>query len=231
MLTSSSDPDIPNADLYKRIADDDLEINRAAVVQTTNKGPLLTIAMALFGEGSFIDERTSFPDAFIDDDGTSSLPDGTCVDYAPLQFLQKVTYGYSDWSEGQQCIVNNATKSQIDLDAGISLWLRTFQVTDIPTMENAFNAAAFLATKAWLENQIPNAGRTLTVNMDLGADTQVPAISVAGIIFISALLAIFLLSLLAMAIYSSMHVRWTSQLDAFAMMRVGAAMGLSLIHI
>ncbi|KAK4554813.1 hypothetical protein LTR86_007961 [Recurvomyces mirabilis] len=218
------DPHIPNADLYKRAADDALDTNRAAVIRTTNKGPLLTIAMALFGEGSFIDERTSYPETFIESND-SSLPDGTCVDYAPLQFLQQVTYGYSDWTQGHRCIVNNATKSQVDLDDGISLWLRTFQVIDVPTMGNAFDAAAFLATKAWLENQIPNSGRTLSVSIDLGVDTQVPAISVAGIVFISTLLAIFLLSLLAMAIFSSMHVRWTSQLDAFAMMRVGAAVG------
>ena len=180
--------------------------------------------MALFGEGSFIAERTEFPDKYVATGNNGSLANGTCVDYAPMQFLQQVIYGYGDWTTGTQCITNNDTATFEDLQGGISLWLRHFQADDEEVMENAFNAAAFLATKAWMENQVVVAARSLTVTMDMGADTQVPSISPAGMFIISILLAIFLLSLSAMALYSTWQIRWTRQLDAFAMMRLGAAM-------
>ncbi|KAK4892612.1 hypothetical protein LTR27_008888 [Elasticomyces elasticus] len=218
MIYDGSNPN--SASYYKRaVGDSDM----SSLEQVPNKGPLLTVAMALFGEGSFIAERVAFPDKYIADGNNGSLPNGTCMDYAPMQFLQQIIYGYGDWTSGRQCVANNDTATFDDLQGGISLWLRNFQAKDAPSMENAFNAAAFLATKAWMENQILVAGRSLTVSMDMGTDTQVPSISPAGMYIISILLAIFLLSLLAMAIYSTWQVRWTRQLDAFAMMRVGAA--------
>ncbi|KAK5700653.1 hypothetical protein LTR97_005170 [Elasticomyces elasticus] len=219
MIYDGSDPKSIN---YKRAVD---KSDISSLAQVPNKGPLLTIAMALFGEGSFIAERVAYPDKYITDGNNGSLPNGTCVDYAPLQFIQHITYGYGigDGSEGQQCVVNNDTTTFQDLQGGISLWLRYFQANDAQTMQNALNAAAYLATKAWVEHQVQVAGRSLTVSMDMGTDTQVPSISPAGMYIISILLAIFLLSLLAMALYSTWQVRWTRQLDAFAMMRVGAA--------
>ena len=217
---SITDSDNPGFHRQKRREDN----ATIALEQLVNKGPLLTVAMALFGEGSYIAERKSFPDKFIDQGNNGALPNGTCVDIAPLQYLMEIHYGYLDWTTGRQCIANNDTKSLDDLNGGISLWLRNFQVKDKATMENAFTAAAFLATKAWTGYQIPVPARTLFVNLDMGADTQVPAISRAGKYLISILLAIFLLALFAMALYSTRETRWTAQLDAFAMMRLGAAM-------
>ena len=181
--------------------------------------------MALFGEGSFIAERTAYPEKYISDGTSGVLPDGTCVDYAPLQFLREIVVGYNDWDTSSNCMYSNATKSLDDLNGGISLWLRNFQATDVATMENAFNAAAFLATKAWMEHQNSVNTHTLTVSMDMGSDTQVPAISRAGMYFISILEAIFLPALFAVALYSAYQPRWTNQLDSFAMMRIGAAIG------
>ena len=223
VLTRDSDPDIRGSQNDKRASDDNNNTSLISLEQVPNKGPLLTIAMALFGQGSFIDERVTFPEKYIADGNDGSLANGTCVDYAPLQFLQQVIYGYGDWTTGSQCIANNDTLTEADLQGGISLWLRHFQANDAEVMANAFNAAAFLALKAWMENQVVVAARTLSVTMDMGADTQVPSMSHAGMYVISILLAVFLLSLFAMALYSTWQVRWTRQLDAFAMMRVGAA--------
>lgn len=61
------------------------------------------------------------------------------------------------------------------------------------------------------------------VSADMGADTQLPVISHEGIIVISILLGIYLAGLLAMALYASHRPTWTSSLDAFAMLRIGAA--------
>jgi hypothetical protein len=72
-------------------------------------------------------------------------------------------------------------------------------------------------------NVLPKSSHTLSISFDHGADTQIPSISLAGIIVVSLLLAIFLVSLFIMASYASISSRWTDQLDSFAMMRIGAS--------
>ncbi|KAJ5421522.1 hypothetical protein N7491_009967 [Penicillium cf. griseofulvum] len=57
----------------------------------------------------------------------------------------------------------------------------------------------------------------------MGTDQQVPHISLAGIIFVSVLLVVDLLCLLALALYSASIPRWTGTLDSFAMLRIGAS--------
>ncbi|KAK2593473.1 hypothetical protein QQS21_008846 [Conoideocrella luteorostrata] len=49
--------------------------------------------------------------------------------------------------------------------------------------------------------------------------------SLPGMIFISVLLCMDLVFLLALAVYSALTPRWTARLDAFAMMRIGASIG------
>ena len=58
----------------------------------------------------------------------------------------------------------------------------------------------------------------------MGADTKVPVISNTGITAVSAVLGLFLTALLALAAYSAWTPRWTDQLDAFAMLRLGASL-------
>ncbi|CAN9092997.1 unnamed protein product [Alternaria alternata] len=86
---------------------------------------------------------------------------------------------------------------------------------------NAFTSAAFLANEAWLSSTAFM--KTWSVTYDHGADTLVPVISRTGILVISVLLGVFLASLLGLAIYSAVLPRWTDQLDAFAMLRIGAS--------
>lgn len=85
---------------------------------------------------------------------------------------------------------------------------------------NAFTAAAFLANEAWLMSNAIK--RTRWVHYDNGASTVIPSISLSGVIVVSVLLFIFLNFLLATALHSALAYRWTDQLDAFAMMKIGA---------
>ena len=130
------------------------------------------------------------------------------------------TSSYTD-----NCIVNTAGGI-----AGQSLgdymmdWIRNFIDDDIDGLTTAFSAAAFLANQAWMMNNVEPDFRSLSISFDYGADTQVPTISRAGMILISVLLGIDLIALLAMGTYASLSVRWTNQLDSFAMMRLGASM-------
>ena len=87
---------------------------------------------------------------------------------------------------------------------------------------NAFLAAAYLAIDVWMDN--PYRASSSSITFDLGADTDVPVISKTGMVLISILLGMDLTCLLGLAIYSSLTPTWTNQFDAFAMMRLGAAM-------
>ncbi|KAL4895862.1 hypothetical protein BDV59DRAFT_173288 [Aspergillus ambiguus] len=61
------------------------------------------------------------------------------------------------------------------------------------------------------------------MSFDMGADSQVPVISLVGVVVFSVLLAIHLLILLLLAIYAAWSQRWTNKLDSFAMMCIGAS--------
>lgn len=96
--------------------------------------------------------------------------------------------------------------------------------TDYPDLlSRAFGSAVFLANEAWLVfSRDANYG-TWTVYSDPGFAMVIPEISSAGIVIISSLLAIYIACLLSLAVYSARTPRWTNELDAFAMIRVGAA--------
>ncbi|KAJ6104817.1 hypothetical protein N7523_011137 [Penicillium sp. IBT 18751x] len=73
-----------------------------------------------------------------------------------------------------------------------------------------------------MQNNVGPAEKSLTVNFELGADTQISVISRGGMIFVSILLGLYILMLIPLAIYATWSPRWTAQLDSFAMMRIGA---------
>lgn len=57
----------------------------------------------------------------------------------------------------------------------------------------------------------------------MSADQQVPDIPHAGVVLISVLLGTHLVCMLGLSLYSAWTPRWTNQLDAFAVIRIGAA--------
>lgn len=217
-----------------------------ALERVWNKGPLLTTAMALFGEGSFLANRVAYPQAYYGMNFTVSeegIPDpinaGEYVDMAPLGLLLADSIGVAeaggDDDEGNSigvdyCITNtlNAEWDSGPYGQSLSLfmldWVENF-TNDPKRLANVFIAAGFLANQAWMMNNVgANGGRTLSISYDYGGDIQIPTISMAGLIIISVLLALDLLALLIMAIYASYLPKWTNQLDSFSMMRIGAAM-------
>jgi hypothetical protein len=167
-------------------------------------------------------------DATVQSDGTVSWPANadSCNDIAPLGWL--IPDLSDDTAAIGYCITNAAGGPEgINLNDYLASWITTFQL-DTTLLSNAFTSAAFLANQAWLMRNVgPDQGqgqRTLTVNYDLGADTVVPTISRAGIIVVSVVLGLFVIGLFALAVYSALTPKWTARFDAFAMMRIGAAM-------
>lgn len=204
----------------------------AALYYNLYKGPLLTTALALFGVGSFI-ETIQGLQGYLSSLNNGDLLDGQCIDVVPFVALLRDLDGNH--------LVNNPldpcvyVDSQDDINNLVANYLWLFVHNQIEEfggvgeesvnerIQNAFTAAAFLANEAFLAGG-SFSERSLTVNYDMGADTEIPRISLPGLILISALLCIFLSCLLAMAIYSTWIPRWSSQLDSFAMMRIGATM-------
>lgn len=191
--------------------------------------------MALFGDTSFIQSRQSYPQAY------ASVSDfnvpveqvpayaGSCVDLAPLYILLNGTSPDFASIRGVYYYISNADGgvNRTDVNTDIAWWVSNFN-NDQERVRNSFDAAAFLATKVWMQNSISPLAKSLTVNFDLGADTQIPVISRGGMIFVSILLGLYILMLIPLAIYATWTPRWTAQLDSFAMMRIGAAVAEKL---
>ncbi|KAI7144392.1 hypothetical protein KC347_g615 [Hortaea werneckii] len=114
-------------------------------------------------------------------------------------------------------------------DFEISAYVRAFSFSKAQNYDpeddritNAFLSAAYLALEAWMDH--PDHTSNSYITFDLGEDTDIPVISKTGVVLISVLLGLDLTCLLGLAIYSSLTPTWTNQFDAFAMMRLGAAM-------
>jgi hypothetical protein len=200
-----------------------------------NKGPLLSIALALFGEGSLVDAQHTNLAAYADSDvpyigcigtfpfislldQTGNLDDPT--PFRPCLSSAVETYGYvGDVAEKKEILIQSLIATYFFLFTGKYPY-GTMDVTDA-LLENAFASSAFLANDAMM--MAPGLSPSRSINYVLGVDIQIPSISQAGMIFVSILLGLDILCLFAIAIYSAWVPRWTVSLDSFAMMRIGAS--------
>lgn len=195
-----------------------------------NKGPLLTIALALFGESSFIADRFYNWDSYIIPRTTWKISQTPyhCQEMVPFTGLMTDPDTGLVSLSGNNGIINCASNTFLFDKAAVYRqifdYLQFFQV-EPSVLSNAFTAAAYLANEAWLlhPSGLPSGLCSLRISLDHGTESHKPHISLAGIITISLLLAVFLLSLLAMSLYSSFTPRWTTQLNTFAMIRIGAS--------
>ncbi|PHH64963.1 hypothetical protein CDD81_3600 [Ophiocordyceps australis] len=188
------------------------------------KGPLLNLAMALFGRASFLGSAFRLLASNVDSSeyrclqiqpmfnlfSAPSRPEKSCILKFPLDPVL-VEADYVDF------FFPTSYRNNIDAKRDISSFEDEI---DIPVVEKAFTAAALLAIDGLIISQ-PSVEYNRLI-FDMGADTLVPVMSPAAMAFISAQLCLFLGSLLAMALYSALKPRWTLQLDAFAMMGIGA---------
>ncbi len=204
----------------------------------SNKGPLLTTALALFGPGSFVAERVANPEVYISSNGgfnyycyempfQSLLTPVNSFDFVNNPVAEIVCIPSYEWNFGQlqsqiiqylQMFVGPGQNDYYDFDPSYD-----------QRIKNGFEAAAYLANELWLTSAVEP---SLTVTSDLGAGIQVPKISAAGIAVISILLAIYLSSLLRLSIYDSLNVRWTRRFDSLTMMQLGGTISEHLqLHV
>ncbi|KAF2151446.1 hypothetical protein K461DRAFT_322696 [Myriangium duriaei CBS 260.36] len=191
-------------------------MKRTDTTSHINAGPLLVVVRGLFGQGSFLDTLSNYSDPH----GAAAL---VCTTLVPFMGLLHNDLGKGDaMNPLSRCLALTDLSS-----AGVYyLWPFIWNLDDGfdgRRIENAFEAAAFLANEAWMTNPSKSEG-SLSVSFDVGVDTQVPHISHTGIIVVSSLLGIYTVALIGTALYCWYVPTWTSKLDAFAMLRLGAAM-------
>jgi hypothetical protein len=184
--------------------------------------------MALFGDASFIPIRLANPNGYPYNLSESVKADATprCTEQIPLGlFLMDEQTGVE---------INNGvcTESGDPMEitstphGQIAQYLQIFNV-DPNSLRKAFEAAVFLANKAWIES-LDFDCRYLIVNFDPGLDTNVPVMSMASLVLITIFFGLHLLILICLTTWSSLNERWTANLDSWAMMRIGGAIAESI---
>ncbi|PIA92339.1 hypothetical protein CB0940_09144 [Cercospora beticola] len=195
-----------------------------------NKGPLLTVAMALFGYGSYTPAQLDHPKAYLsnityynDSPKNKTNHASSCINQRPFESLLQPSYGRS-----AKCVMDDV-RSLEELDDGIARYLQSFyvntqyEVGDAERPTNAFAAAVYLATEAWFTTGHSDWG-SRSVHSDPGADTTIPTMSLASMIILSLMLGVYLACIIVLSVYISRKPLWTRQLDSFTMMRIGAEM-------
>ncbi|KAJ7649115.1 hypothetical protein DFH06DRAFT_996603 [Mycena polygramma] len=200
-----------------------------------NKGPLLQTALALFGLGSFIDVRARglASNSFMDNTTAvelyrTSQCAGNMVPFLPLLRDQIGHEQVGNPIDGcaRQLSPDPAESARLETLYYLSAFVyNTYDGWAGERITNAFGAAAFLANQAWFLGAFDG---QLMVSYDMGADMQVPVLALRGIVVVSAVLGLFLVVLLGGAVYAWRTPTWTRTLDAFAMLRIGAAVGAPL---
>jgi hypothetical protein len=196
---------------------------------------LLTVAIALFGSDSFISAQLRHLETLAKDDDNQTEAgsgSGACVDQMPL--LPLLLDPYVDEGDSIGCITDDVHSVDM-LDSELVAYVGSFfpsGLSAVPVspytyypelLSNAFRSAVFLANEAWLVFSRDADDGTRDVYSDPGFAMVIPEISSAGIVIISSLLAIYIACLLSLAVYSARTPRGMNELDAFAMIRVGAA--------
>ncbi|KAJ6506355.1 hypothetical protein C8R47DRAFT_967398 [Mycena vitilis] len=199
-----------------------------------NKGPLLQIALALFGLGSFIDVQTRALqyNSFGMDNATALQIyntfqcTGGMVPFLPLLRIGQEQASNPVGTCSRLLSPDPAASARFEAIYYLSSFVyNTDDGWAGDRITNAFCAAAFLANQAWMLSAFTT---QLKISYDMGVDMQIPVVSLTGIIVVSVVLGLFLLVLLALALYAWWTPTWTPTLDSFAMLRIGAAVGAPL---
>lgn len=207
-----------NLEAVKREGSNVTYAGNAALMETSNKGPLLSLALALFGPGSFIASRLSNPAAYVVPPTIVGLvPIAACQGLYPLAKLMNTA--------GTGCVVNNNGEADtLSVIFSVHDLLASFTdpFLDDDSVHRAFSAGLFLANKLWLgQSTATMYGSSLHVNYDEGIPTYKPNISLVGLILGSLFLALHLLGLFLLAAYIAIMKPWASCMGAEVMVKMG----------
>jgi hypothetical protein len=190
--------------------------------------PLLTVAIALFGNNSTISTKSDLLETLLrdgDDWRGVDRESGLCADQMPLSPLLDPTHFRTS-----KCLTDYKPSVEM-LDIELAAYVGYFSPYGdrvapeyrLTELRSAFGTAVFLANEDWLVSSRQSEVGSRYVYTNSGVAMVIPAISRAGMIVVSSLWAVYIACLLSLAVYSAKSPRWTNHLDAFAMMRIGIA--------
>lgn len=167
-----------------------------------SKGPLATLTLALFGNGSFIDTNNrNISDTF----HRTSAQDSVCYGYNPLSLIM---------GEDERCSSSDSSGDRV------ATWVSYLSETSYAT--SALSQAALLADHAVLMSA--RGGETLTIYEKKGVDYPRPEISTASMTILWLLISIYLSALIMLCVLATTSVPWADSLDSHAMVAMTASL-------
>jgi hypothetical protein len=207
----------------------DTYVGNVTQVVGSNTGPLTSIALALFGEGSFIETRLSNPSAYIvrerpDPGRTEDINNDTyrhkgysnnCVSSMPLAYFMG--------NFGKRCWTDRDSSYERGILDQVQQLMSFF--TSESQMQMVLTAAAFLANKVWLapDGTYLTRDRSRSISVDHGVPTIKTSLTMSGIIVGSVLLGAHLFGLWALALYAFIKKPFAQWLGAEIMVKAGTA--------
>ncbi|EED17067.1 conserved hypothetical protein [Talaromyces stipitatus ATCC 10500] len=185
------------------------KVRRQPLDSSALPGPLAMIALALFGPGSFADTQQTAPssESFYSNESESQRYHDM---FAADDILPLTPLGFT-----------TSVLGEIPIDG----WMSAFS-SNKEDASVAFTRASFLAVKAMFDNTV-RFGGDITVafaSSDLQQIT-LPSLPFSAMIACSVLFGLYMVPLLCLALYAAFSSSWTNTLDAFTMLRMGAAFG------
>jgi hypothetical protein len=213
----------------ERRGTNDTYVGNVTQVVGSNTGPLTSLALALFGEGSFIETRLSNPSVYIvrerPDTGRTEVINNNvyrnkgysnnCVSSMPLAYLME-NFRKRCWTD-RESSYEGGILDQVQQ-------LMSFFTSESQT-QMALTTGAFLANKAWLAPDGTYLARDMsrTISVDHGVPTIKTSLSLPGIIVGSVLSGAHLFGLWALALYAFIKKPFAQQLGAEIMVKAGTA--------
>lgn len=195
--------------------------NATLALSGFSKGPLASVAIALFGPHSFVGTRMSSPSNFV----LSLDPE---PDYLSYTSYQDCVYNQplANWIGriGLNCFTSFGSKDEKSIVRQVSRTLDMFTEYRIEDTKVALSHALYMANKLWLNQPIDDYSYNnvqLRVYYDEGIPTAKPEISNAGIIVGSLFLALHLMGLLMLTIYVVLMKPWSDRMGSEIMLKMG----------
>ncbi|PYH32803.1 uncharacterized protein BO87DRAFT_361993 [Aspergillus neoniger CBS 115656] len=185
-------------------------------------GPLMTSALALFGNQSFLNAASYA----ITTNTTRSALFSICQ-FNALPFTRLSLTSFSTAGDTCEDLLWDIDRSSDDywyqyLMNTIYIWIASFN--DTQSAATALDMATYFANEAVLTSTATQdwSYNSRSIYFDSGTVLVKPKWSLAGVIVISVLIGLQILCLCLIVFYCHSVPTWTDSLDAFAMLRMGA---------
>lgn len=221
MLTVGSTYESPNEPYYSvksKRANSDLW-SPADDIGLITPGPLMSTAVAIFGNGSFFQTAANATNRT---EAVREICSGQGVPF------ESGFYGYAGISHRRSSPCEYGLEYTTDLSLQGLMWSFFYSWNDTTDAEALLGIALFYANEALMMQALSadnNADLSTTgVWSDPGTVYIKPSVSLVAIIIISVVIGLQVLGILVLMVYITRSPTWTPTLNALATARIGAAL-------